>query len=244
MKNLSAAEAEKLYLMVGQLIREMPTIPNGPLTHDQQKWLGQASATVDAAGDLLDTTRLEVAIQSLQGALHASSVQTIAIVLHKTLARLEMQIPVSARGGFIPAGNAFDALAALAKVLGSAKTDALIVDPYMDEKTLIEFAPSANETVAIRLLADTANVKGSLKPAAAKWSAQYGSKRPLDARLAPSRSLHDRLIIIDATTAYTLTQSLNAFATRAPASVVRVDPETGRLKIAAYADIWNAATPL
>ena len=114
----------------------------------------------------------------------------------------------------------------------------------MDEKTLIEFVPSANEGVAMRLLSDAAGVKASLKPAAIKWQEQYGAKRPLDLRLAPSKALHDRLIIVDSTVAYTLTQSLNAFATRAPASVVRVDPETSGLKVAAYTEIWKNASPI
>jgi hypothetical protein len=43
------------------------------------------------------------------------------------------------------------------------------------------------------------------------------------------------------TRAAVLTQSLNAFATRAPASIVRVDEETALLKIAAYQAIWATA---
>ena len=63
-----------------------------------------------------------------------------------------------AQGAFIPAGNAFDALAALSKVLRLAATDLLIVDPYMDEKTLIDYVRLANAGVTIRLLADAAYV--------------------------------------------------------------------------------------
>jgi hypothetical protein len=49
---------------------------------------------------------------------------------------------------------------------------------------------------------------------------------------------------VDGTQAWVLTQSLNAFATRAPASIVRVDDETAALKIAAYEDMWAAAAAL
>jgi hypothetical protein len=48
------------------------------------------------------------------------------------------------------------------------------------------------------------------------------------------------LIIVDATVAYTLTQSLKDFAKRAPAEIVRAD-DTASLKIAAYEDIWSSA---
>lgn len=87
-------------------------------------------------------------------------------------------------------------------------------------------------------------MKPTLRPAAVRWTAQYGTSRPLAVKLAAARLLHDRLIAIDDTTAWVLTQSLNAFATRSPASIVRIDDETASLKIAAYQTIWGQATPL
>lgn len=53
-------------------------------------------------------------------------------------------------------------------------------------------------------------------------------------RLAPPRGLHDGLIAVDHTSVWVLTQSLNAFAARAPASIVRVEGEATTLKLAAY----------
>jgi hypothetical protein len=72
------------------------------------------------------------------------------------------------------------------------------------------------------------------------WVTQHGANHPLQVRLAKPRELHDRLIIVDATVAYTLTQSLKDFAKRAPAEIVRAD-DTASLKIAAYEDIWSSA---
>jgi hypothetical protein len=40
------------------------------------------------------------------------------------------------------------------------------------------------------------------------------------------------------------THSLNGFAGRSPAFIVRVDQETAELKIAAYDAIWRNATPI
>jgi len=59
-----------------------------------------------------------------------------------------------------------------------------------------------------------------------------------------SPNLHDRLIVVDGKIVWTLTQSLNAFAARSPASLVRVDPETAALKVAAYEQLWKNAKPL
>jgi hypothetical protein len=50
--------------------------------------------------------------------------------------------------------------------------------------------------------------------------------------------LHDRVILIDGTAAWTLTQSIKDFAKRSPAEIVRAE-DTASLKIAAYEDIWK-----
>jgi hypothetical protein len=120
----------------------------------------------------------------------------------------------------------------------------LIVDPYMDETTLSDFVLMIPEQVPIRLLSDQHSVKPTLRPACNRWARQYGNVRPLTAKIASARTLHDRVIIVDGDAAYVLTQSLNAIAGRAPASIIPVDVEMAKLKAQAYEQIWNAATPL
>jgi hypothetical protein len=238
-------DSEALYLMFGQLISEMPDFSGyGPLTAEQNAWLGRACALVDASGDVADTVTIKVCANNMTTALRPDNAQAIAAILYRALAKAELLSPVTARGSFIPARSAFDAVAAMSKVLRQATADVLIVDPYMDEKALTDYAVLASAGVSIRLLADAAHVKPSLKPAAAAWLAQHGAARPLDARRTAAKTLHDRLVILDGKTVYTLTQSLNAFAARAPASVVRVDPETSAIKVTAYAAIWAGASPL
>ena len=153
-----------------------------------------------------------------------------------------MAAPAAAQGSFIPAGNVFDVMAAISKLLSTARSNVLFIDPYMDEKALIDFAILIPEKIVVRLLADQAYQKPSLEPAVKRWVAQYAATRPLEAKLAPARSIHDRLIIVDDTNVWDLTQSFNAFATRAPATIVRF-PDPG-LKIASYQGIWGAATPV
>jgi hypothetical protein len=58
---------------------------------------------------------------------------------------------------------------------------------------------------------------------------------------------HDESInchIIDKSVAFDLGQSFNALAERSPTSLIRSDPETASLKIAAYEDLWQSAQPL
>jgi hypothetical protein len=155
-----------------------------------------------------------------------------------------MKIPVSAQGAFISERKPHDAMVAVGKVLKSAKSDILLVDPYMDETALTDFVSQADETVTLRLLADAKDHKPSFKPAVERWNKQHQTAKPIEARLAGSRSLHDRLIVIDRKAAWVLTQSLKDLAVRSPASLVRADGDSAQLKIAAYQSIWDAALPI
>jgi len=175
------------------------------------------------AGDHTDVALFKTAVSGLTfSTMRHQAGQEIVLLLHRTLAVAEVRAPVSAQGTFIAAGNSFDAFAAVGKVLGSATGDILIVDPYLDEKALTDFAPLAHEGISMRLLADGSAPKPTLIPASKRWATQYGAARPLDVLLAPARTLHDRVIITDAVGVWVLTQSLNAFAVRSPASIVRV----------------------
>ena len=147
-------------------------------------------------------------------------------------------------GAFIPAGNTFDAFKAVRRVFEEAKADILIVDPYLDEKILIDFALLAPSGVPLRLLTDSGSHSPSLIPAITHFRKQYGNHRPVEARAAPARSLHDRMVAIDRRRIWTVGQSFNALATRAPTSFVEVDQETAVLKMAAYEAIWATATPI
>jgi hypothetical protein len=54
--------------------------------------------------------------------------------------RSRTMMPAPFEGAFIPAGNTFDAMTAVTKIFARAKAELLIVDPYLDEKILTEFA--------------------------------------------------------------------------------------------------------
>jgi hypothetical protein len=234
-------------MQLGYLVANMLQVPAvGPLPASAMQWLGKAHALVSATGDMNDSARLKSAIDSLRDHPRAreNAVDQIIIILYRALAVAELRAPSVAQGAFIPAGNTFDAMAAVGKVLGAATNSVLIVDPYMDEKALTDFIVLAPEKVAIQLFADQASHKPSLKPAVERWTSQHGAARSIEARLAPPRALHDRLIAVDGAGAWVLTQSLKDFAARSPATIVRVDPETAALKIAAYEGMWQAAVPL
>lgn len=247
-------DPKSLYVQLGRLVESVPDLTSsGAYPHATLQWLGRASALVSVLGDPMEISALRAASDqassnskpfAIDNKNRVLAAERVRLILYRALATAELEAPISAQGTFIPAGNSFDAFAAVGRVLGASKRDILIVDPYMDEKTLTDFAPLVPQSVSIRLLADKQDHKESLAPATRRWTEQYDKTRPLEVRLAPSRALHDRLIIVDDSDVSILTQSLNAFAARSPASIVRVDAETAALKVAAYQDAWKAAIKL
>ena len=208
---------------------------------DTLKWLGQLHAVVRGMKKTSDEVSLKVSIDSLIRSQGTSGSGIIRAVLYRALAEAELAAPASEQGAFIAAGNELDAFAAISKVLASAHQSLLIVDPYLDGKALTDFMGSAAEGVPLRLLSDEATVKPSLSPAVERWILQYGANRPLELRLAPSKTLHDRLIVVDDAEVWSLTQSLKDFANRAHGSILKTDPVTAGLKITAYSQVWDSA---
>jgi hypothetical protein len=231
-----------LYIELGRLVQTMPAFQI-PLKPDDYHWCGRASAVIATTGDVMDIAQFDTAVQMLTTS-HGNTAHDIRAVLYRALAKAELAAPVAARGAFIPVGEHLDAFAALHKVLSTAKSDVLIVDPYLDARALLDFAPSAPDRVALRLVADEKKHAPTLLPAAQRWIARYGVIRPLQARLAATRVLHDRLIIVDGRDVWDVSQSLKDLAARSPASITRADAEGAVMKIDFYEDVWKASTPI
>ena len=234
---------EQLYLQLGSLVAEMPDLASGPITPEMNLWLGRAAALVEATGDIVGSVTMKNSAQWLASANRDLNAQMIAAVVFAALAKAELAAPAAVQGTFIAAGHAFDAFAAVSKVLGTATTDLLMIDPYADEKVLTRYAVSAPEQASVRILADEAYYYPALKPAAEDWVKQFPA-RPLSVRLAEKKTLHDRAILVDGSTAWALGQSFKDLVVRSHTTLVRQDPETAALMIAAFETMWNAATPL
>lgn len=236
---MTLKDPQSLYVQLGRLLETMPDLnAPGKLSAETMRWLGRAAILVEASGHLVDSVAFNSAVENLKvPTFGLNAADKVAIILFRTLARFEAVAPPGVSGSFIPVGNRFDAFSAISKVLQTATQNILIVDPYLDEKVLTEFGLAAPEQVSLRLLTGRAECKPSLRPAAANWIAQYGTQRPLEVRLAAPRSLHDRAIFIDSVAAWTLSQSLNNFAGRSPAEIIRAD-DVAPMKIAAYENVW------
>lgn len=234
------SDPETLYRQLGRLIETMPDLTQSPVPAVVHHWVARAYALVEEVGNSTDSIFFSVNVNNLGTTDRHNAAHQITAIVYRAFALAERNAPAGVGGAFIPVGNSFDAFAALSKVLQTATKDVLIIDPYMDETALTEFGSAVPENVCLRLMADQTYCKPTLRPAAAKWVQQYGATRPLQVRLSPQKTLHDRAIFIDWTTAWTLTQSLKDFARRSPAELVRVD-DTASLKIGAYEGVWASA---
>lgn len=241
--------SETLYRQLGRLIETMPDLTQSPIPQNVHLWVARAFALVKEVGNLADPALFTVTANTLGESGRSdfeyhrriNAAHEITAIVYRAFAVAETKAPAGATGAFIPVGNSFDVFAALSKLFQSASKDVLIVDPYMDETILTEFGIAIPEGVTLRLLSDQSSYKPTLEPAAKKWVAQHGSLRPLTARIAPAKTLHDRAIFVDQKTAWTLTQSLKDFAKRSPGEIVRAD-DTAILKISAYESIWQSAS--
>ena len=239
-------DPESLYLQLGQLVATMPALETDAWASPEGRlWLGRAAALIQAAGNFGDITSFNVASDNLGTSLHSRNIQTIISIVHRTLSVAELAAPAALRGQFIASGDILSAFAAVGNVLARAKRDLLLVDGYADKTIITDFAVTAPEGIQVRILgADKEARKASLKPAMERWQKQFDGRRPLEVRVAPAGSLHDRLILVDGIEAWTAGQSFNGMAQRAHTSLVKTDADLAAQKVVAYGAIWDAAIDL
>jgi hypothetical protein len=243
LRSMETPTPEALYHQLTRLRNEMP--PTDQLGKaSASKWMGRALALVDAVeGSTMEVINLRAYFDHVnrQGA-SALTANMIAQVIDTVIARVELKLPAEQQGAFIPAGGVFDGYQAVSKALAAAKKNVFLIDPYGDDTLISDFVPLAPEGLPVFVMSDEQYAKPSLKPAAERWIAQWKQKRPLEVRLAPARSLHDRLIVIDGDTAWVVGQSFKDLAKRAHTSLVRMDPDSAALKINAHIAMWQTAT--
>ncbi|CAN7624237.1 hypothetical protein LJR084_004839 [Variovorax sp. LjRoot84] len=237
-------EPAELYARLKAVVKDMPELEGFlPITPEVNARLGRAYALVKIASNGADEILFGTAAQHLNGVLRDSQAQTIKAVLYRALAHAELQLPADEQGAFVAVKSKFEIIAVLSGVLRDAKHSVLIVDPYIDAVAVTDFAGLVPEGVPVLLLGDQRNLQPNLAPAIARWKADY-PKRPIEARMAPERALHDRLVIVDQVGVWNLSQSIKDFAGRSPASIEHSKPEIAELKVAAYWERWDQATPL
>lgn len=213
-------DPEARYRQFGHLIATFPKdlVGPGPLSSATFIWLAQVSALLGTFSLSADQALFTSAVDHLMNVNRDSNAHQIAAIAYRGLAKAELAAPTAVQGAFIPVASPFDVFQAINKIFQTATMDIVVIDPYMDEKVLTNFAGLAGETVTLRLLSDSRSAKKiSLQPAITRWRSQHPTARQVEVRLTGAGALHDRLFLIDSKKVGAFTQSLEDMATRSPA---------------------------
>jgi hypothetical protein len=239
---------EAIYMQLGQLAAATPEFgKRGDLDQDTQRWLGRVGALVEVVLPA-ESFKFNLAADNIfgSGVAREGSIQAVISVLNRALARAELSAPSGVAGMFLAVGHPFDAQQAFGKMVETARTNILIVDPYLDQVALVRYFSMVPESVNVRLLGGDASPKWSvgLAAAVAAWATQYGPARPIEYRLAPEKALHDRIALVDdGKEGWNIGQSLKDLAVRSPTAFIKLPQEVLAAKDAYYQDLWVNGKP-
>jgi hypothetical protein len=136
---------------------------------------------------------------------------------------------------FISKGEVYSAFRTLQRILRQARSEVIIIDPYVDEQVL-DLIAAINPHVEVQLV--TEHLRGIFAAAYRKLLQQRGN---LEARVAAH--FHDRFVILDRAVCYQLGSSINNLGSKA--TVIDRKSNTVRDKILSeVAAVWAQATPL
>jgi hypothetical protein len=166
-----------------------------------------------------------------------SNIAAIFGVLYRAIADLELRVPQKGKVAFA-AGEVYDFFHELNKVVGSAESSILIVDPYLDATVFDHYLNSREANVTVRLLLN--KNADSIKAAAEKYIHQHG--KVLEVRR--STSIHDRVIFLDGYVCWIVGQSLKDAAKAKPTYLAPLAPDVVAAKLEDYEAIWDNADPI
>jgi hypothetical protein len=138
---------------------------------------------------------------------------------------------------FLPAGSQHDAYVEIRKIIQDAKTEILIVDPYVDH-TLWSLLTNVSQSCKVRVL--TEHLKGDLILEGKKFCAQY--KNAVQVRV--TSSYHDRFVVLDGARCFHLGASIKDAGNRACAISEIRRPQLAGAIIADAESEWLRATTI
>lgn len=234
---------EELLALLAEAIRTVPMFDRfDDVTDDDLRWLARTHAILTASKNLKALTAYELARNSVGYSNFNKS--KLMLALQDAYAHLELLIPLTLQGAFIPPGEAFNGYVALVRIVKSASKDLLLVDPYVDATLFTDIAPMLPDGVTLRCLTSKQG-SGELIAASGRWiSTGENIKRPVAVRIPPPKTLHDRHIIVDGQAVWTVSQSIKDIAARSAASVTQDRTDMAAVKVEFWEACWHSADPL
>ena len=208
-----------------------------PSSQAHSQWLGRTHSLV-AMVNAYDAVGFRVAADSLVWTfMRASNVATIMNVLHRAIGHLESSLPNQADQVFGP-GAVYDFMRALRRLVVSAASSLLVVDPYLDDQVFDAYISESGQSIRVRML--TSKHSDSLRPALARFNQQYGRT----VEIHRSSGLHDRLLFIDGRSCWLIGHSIKDGAENRPTYIAPLSTEMVPEKLQHYEDIWRQSTSI
>lgn len=131
----------------------------------------------------------------------------------------------------------YDFLRDLKEIILGAEKEVFVIDPYFDGLSFETYLGPLGAKCSIRLLCG--KYSGEVAGHLAAFSAQHGAKP----ELRKTKSIHDRLVVIDGSNCWVVGGSIKDAASK-PTYLVPLQPNIAPAKIDIYEDIWQQATPV
>ena len=232
---------ESLLLEVQDILRTMPSVRD--FYSDSTRcvgWLGRASALMNNSDMARSTLHFEPEARRYSS-LYANRDRVHFEPLHQTLLQMlhqaENDLRLRTAGPLsvgIGSGRVFEYFDEVRKLIESARSDLLFVDPYIDAEFVSRYLPHVAAGTAGRLLARER--LNTLKPAVAAFSGQTGTT----VEIRTASGFHDRYLLIDKQACYQSGASFKDGAKKAPTVLTQITDAFGALSSTSEA-LWAGA---
>jgi len=220
------------------LLKSKPPLEGlGNYTEDQFSWLGKAKAAISEWNSSESGQFNEAVDNLLKNSDRKYNNGIIMAFLHDVIARLENSIPQKEGQAFGP-GAAYDFFKALNDIIASAKTEILVIDPYLDAEIFDGYLNKLPDGVSVRLL--LSKNSQNIRVAANKFQTQF----TLKIEMRKSSEIHDRVIFVDQKECWVLGASIKDAAIKKPTYLAPLSPDVASDKQKHYETIWASSTQI
>ena len=241
---MQAPPRDQLLLEIQDIIRSMPSAQEFGSHPDKCiPWLGRASAAMVQWDAIRSIAHFEPEVQSY-ARLQADRGRVNFIPFHQKLLMLlhqaESDLRLRTTGPLsigVPAGRVFEYFDELRKLIETARTDLLLVDPYLDADFVSRYLPFVAAGTKVRMIARER--LSTLQPAVEAFSAQSG----LSVELRTAGGFHDRYLFVDGQACYQSGASFKDGAKKAPTVLVQITDAFASVQ-ATYEQLWAAGAPV
>lgn len=226
---------EELLAELEEIIRTMPPLDTLHTDTDHNlAWLGRLTA-FQRLWDQVDILQLKWAIEELHSG-YSAKINSAKRKIRMLLAQAENALRLKTIGPVniaIGQGLVFQYFDELRKIIETAKSDLLFIDPYLEADFVSRYLPHVTAGVSIRLL--TSQKLAALTPAVELFEKESGAK----IQIRSTKELHDRHVIIDGSKCYSSGASFKDGAKTASTTLTQITDAFAAVQ-KTYEDLWTS----